>query len=40
MTMWVHSPALGGRGLPKGFAVVRTETPQGTEAAFNVPRRQ
>jgi len=38
--MWIHSPAPGERGLPEGFAVVHTETPQGTEAAFNVPRRQ
>lgn len=40
MTMWVRSPALGERGLPKGFAVVHTETPQGTKAVFNVPLRQ
>ena len=40
VTMSVHSPALGERGQPEGFAVVHTETPQGTGAAFNVPRRQ
>jgi len=39
--VWTHfSPRLSERGMPEESALVHAETSEGTEATFNLPRRQ